>query len=440
MCRPLSPTLRVVVAGFGPALQSHLKSLARIGQASLAHPLPAAGSWFSAARRNFLLGESVRLFWLKASVVVALCTGLAMCPRLWVGPRSFPPTPVFAGLSAWPPYLSYSLFYGLFALGALAVLRPNPRRSIAAFLLVVAVFCLFDQTRWQPWVFLYVSLLATLAVFSWDSEDEEGRRRALNLARLIVASTYVFSGLQKTNVNFFDYDFPWIVQPITNAAPMLSAPLHLFGMAVPFIQVAFGIGLLTQRFRRVALVLAVSMHVFILAMFGPFGHNWNTIVWPWTAAMALFDVILFSTNEQFRLRDIFRPAGSPYCALVLAVFAIAPLLSFVNLWDSYLSAALYSGNLTEGEIYASDAGKLALPPQLRTWFVHSVANTNVLNVQRWAVEDLNAMPYPETRVYKKVARQLCDQAGRPDQIVLVVREQRMFRSAPETGYRCRDLR
>src|SRR5580704_13036396 len=38
-------------------------------------------------------------------------------------------------------------------------------------------------------------------------------------------------------------------------------------MAAPFIQVAFALGLLTRRFRRVSLIAAVTMHAFILTMF-----------------------------------------------------------------------------------------------------------------------------------------------------------------------------
>jgi len=63
----------------------------------------------------------------------------------------------------------------------------------------------------------------------------------------------------------------------------------------------------------------------------------------------------------------------------------------------------------------------------------------VLNLQRWAIEDLNVTPYPETRVYKAIARHVCSKLRDPTQLVLLVREQRMFFSRPETGYRCFDL-
>jgi hypothetical protein len=123
----------------------------------------------------------------------------------------------------------------------------------------------------------------------------------------------------------------------------------------------------------------------------------------------------------------------------VALFAILPFLSFFNLWDSYLSAALYSGNLTEAEIYLSDAGAAPLPAAIRSRLVRTSPNTNILNVQRWAIEDLNVMPYPETRVYKAIARHVCGDLHDRTQLVLIVREQRMFFSEPESGYRCFEL-
>jgi hypothetical protein len=168
------------------------------------------------------------------------------------------------------------------------------------------------------------------------------------------------------------------------------------------------------------------MHVFILAMFGPLGLDWNSVIWPWTAAMAVFDVLLFAGKEEFSFRDVFWTKGQLYHATVLALFAILPFFSFLNLWDSYLSAALYSGNLTEAEIYASDVCKASLPDAIRPRFIHTSENTNVLNIQRWAVEDLNVMPYPETRVYKEIAKSVCRNSSAPAQIVLIVREQPPF--------------
>jgi uncharacterized membrane protein YphA (DoxX/SURF4 family) len=393
-----------------------------------------------AAFSSVLARPADRIFWLKIVVVVAFCIGLLMSFRAWIGPRSFPAVPVFGGLPVLDEWVARGLFAALFVLAAAILVTFDPRKFIAAFLLIMLVFCALDQTRWQPWVFQYIVLLATLGLLSWSSQDIVGQNRTLNIARLVIAGTYVFSGLQKLNWNFIESDFPLIVRPITDVLPSVARLLRPLGMVAPFVQILFGVGLLTRRFRRVALVFAVAMHLFILAMFGPFGLDWNPIVWPWTATMAGLDILLFAGNAQFSLREAIWPRARWDHAAVFALLVLLPILSFFNLWDSYLSAAIYSGNLTEAIVYASDAGASELPASVKPYLVHTSPNTNVLNIQYWAVQDIDIVPYPETRVFKAIAASLCRQLGDPAQLVLVVREQRMFFSRPEAAYRCWELR
>jgi hypothetical protein len=245
--------------------------------------------------------------------------------------------------------------------------------------------------------------------------------------------------LQKININFVHNEFPWIVSPITGVVPAAAPALHWLGVAAPFIQVAFAIGLLTRRFRRISLMAAIAMHVFILMMFGPLGLDWNDVVWPWTAAMAVIDVLLFAGKQDFSWRDVVWSGRNPVHAGILMAFVGLPLLSFANLWDSYLSAALYSGNIDQAEIYLDDSGRDSLPPTMSAYLVHTAENTNVINVERWSIEDLNVTPYPEVRVYKKIARDICQYLRNPAGLVLIVREQRLLFSKPETGYRCWQL-
>lgn len=391
------------------------------------------------ARRRWLSNAVAQIGGLKVTVVVAFCLGLLISMPLWIGPRSYPLAPALSFLPAPARLFELALFATLFALAAAILVLPRPRGLVASFLAAVVLFCVFDQTRWQPWVALYVFLLATLSLYSWRDEDAAGRRRALDIARLIMAATYFFAGVQKLNWNFIDIDFPQMMTPLTERLPALAPPLHAFGMAAPLIEAAFGVGLLTRRFRRVSLLAALAMHGLILAMLGPLGQNWNMVVWPWTAAMAAIDIVLFADGTPIAWRELFRRGHALYPALVVLVFGVLPFLSFVNRWDSYWSAGIYSGNVTEAMLYTSDAGRASLPPDLRRAFVPVAADTNIANVQRWAFEDLKVTPYPETRVYKAIARAVCARLADPRQFVLMVYEHRLFFSAPETGYRCDQL-
>lgn len=416
-----------------------LRFVEKIGALPPIRSLIPVGYRFVAANRRFVFGPASRIFWLKAIVILVFSLGLAMSPHVWIGPRSYPLAPVFDFLPPAGHPVDYLLFGLLFALAGAALVSPRPQKFIAALLAVTVIFCLLDQTRCQPWVFMYAFLLATLVLFSWDGEDLAGRNRALNICRLIMAGTYLFSGLQKINQNFVRNDFPWIVSPITDVIPAVAPALHWLGIAAPFIQVAFALGLLTRRFRRISLVAAVAMHIFILGMFGPLGLDWNNIIWPWTVAMAVFDILLFAGKQEFSWRDIVWSGRHPYHAGVLVMFIGLPVLSFFNMWDSYLSAALYSGNLTDAEIYTNDRGGNSLPEQFKAYLVHTSADTNVINIQQWAIEDLNVTAYPEVKVYKKIAKDVCHYLRNPADLVLIVHEQRLFFSTPETGYRCSQL-
>jgi predicted DCC family thiol-disulfide oxidoreductase YuxK len=150
--------------------------VARVGQSSLVRPALPLGYAVVAANRRFLFGPTSRIFWLKATALIPFCLGLVISSPLWIGPRSYPLVPIWSGLPSLGHPFDYALFGGLFALAAAALLSPRPQKFIGGFLAILVVFCLLDQNRWQPWVFLYGFLLAGLALFSWRSEDRAGRQ------------------------------------------------------------------------------------------------------------------------------------------------------------------------------------------------------------------------------------------------------------------------
>jgi len=68
------------------------------------------------------------------------------------------------------------MFTLLFVLAAVIFVSPQPQKFIAVSLAIIVIFCLLDQTLWQSWFVLCGFLLATLVLFSWDSEDLAERR------------------------------------------------------------------------------------------------------------------------------------------------------------------------------------------------------------------------------------------------------------------------
>ena len=371
-------------------------------------------------REDDKLRPSGRLSWLKVVLALAFLGGFLLSAQLWGVSRSYPLSPVAESLPAVPPLLARIWFVALLVLLAMIAVVRQPRRYVLAFVALAGLLSLFDQSRWQPWFYQYLFMFAALVLYPWRERDPEKREAALNVCRLIVASTYFWSGLQKLNINFVEDLFPWLVTPLVALLPASSEGLiQSLAIAAPFVEAGIGVGLLT-RFRNVAVMLALSMHIFILFSLGPLGHDWNTVVWPWNAAMMVFVVTLFWRTENFSARKILVPQ-TPFHWLVLLLFGVMPLFSFFGLWDAYLSATLYSGSTKSATLYVSETVKNKLPETTRNLASKSGADgTSVISVTAWSWQELNVPAYPEDRVFKKIARYVCAYAEEPSGVRLTI--------------------
>src|SRR5262249_46305749 len=133
----------------------------------------------------------VRLRAVKTTIVLAWGCGLAMSWRLWTASRLFPLAPISDALLRLEPPLDAVCFGTLLVLLLAVAIRPGSRAIPIAALAVAVPLGLLDQTRWQPWFYQYVVMLAACV---WLKAEP-----ALDTCRTIVALTYVWSGLQKLN-------------------------------------------------------------------------------------------------------------------------------------------------------------------------------------------------------------------------------------------------
>jgi hypothetical protein len=351
-----------------------------------------------------------------------MIAGLALSPKLWLSSRAYPLTPVGSFLPPIPPPFDYAVLAALLILLAWIVLAARPAKAIAAFIAGATAYALFDQSRWQPWFYQSLFMLAALYMTYANPGDAGRRNSAIQACRVIVASLYFWSGAHKFNSTFAGDAFPWMIQPFTGWLPeIVKGRLAPLGFAAALCEAAIGIGLITRRFRAPAVVAAVAMHAFIMASIGPLGHNWDSVVWPWNIAQAWLVVLLFGQKEA-------EPAGSGlwrgrpvFLKVVLLLFGFAPVLSFVNLMDGYPSFALYSDNNNSATIYMADAVAGRLPEEIQESIDVNDSKVDELDILEWSFAQLNVPPYAEFRVYKSIGKQVCAAAGNPRELALVVR-------------------
>jgi hypothetical protein len=368
-----------------------------------------------------------KILWLKITIAMALMCGFGLSWRLWISTRLFPLSPVSNSLPVVRFPLDYIWFVSLLLLLLAIAIANRPRWFILAFLVLAALLSLWDQARWQPWFYQYLSMLASIGLYMCQQRGTEGYRIALSACRLIVVLTYLWSGLQKLNVTFIRETWPDIASAWLRLLPALNKLPPWTVLIIPLLEILIAMGLLTRKFRQAAVIFAIITHAVVLMLLVYSGEN--TVVWSWNLAMIVFAVVLFWQDNETSPREILAVKHG-FHALVLLLFGFMPILSFFDLWDSYLSSALYSGNTHQAVIIVSPAMLARLPGATHA-YIWQNSQPLFLDVNRWAYGELNVPLYPEPRIYRRVAEQMCEYTQHSPDIKLLIRD----KPDPLTGFR-----
>ena len=412
--------------------------LARIGRLP---GIRTIASWLYrliAARRHLLWGDIGRLFWLKLVIAAGLTAGIVASWPLWLSGRAFPLVPLF---SWWPTVgtpLDLIILVVLIGLLMGVAVSKQPRRAIGGAVALLGFICVGDQMRWQPWVYQYTAMLVALAFCTWRVKDQAINSAALNVCRLILVSTYFWSGIHKLNEGFIFDTVTWMFQPITAVTPAAVDPYIVsLGVFLPILEIGIGLGLLWSKTRKVALIAAIAMHVGILILLGPFGHNWNVVVWPWNIAMIASVMLLFWRTPQVSPMAIIWNRQFAYHGVVLVLFGLLPALSLFGKWDAYLSSALYSSDLVRASIHID--APVAAPASLIRADTSTKQGT-MIGVGSWSYETLHVPPYPESRIFKHLGSVVCRSVGDSEHVQLrLTFRGTPFREGFAETYRCTNL-
>jgi hypothetical protein len=349
--------------------------------------------------------------------LAALCA-LAVSWKLWLSRPLYPMVPV-GGLVPPFPWPWDAAVLGVLATALIGLaLRPRANPLVWAALGVFAVLFAQDQNRMWPSFYQFACFLLIRSGLR-DSSDAP---RVVQGLRFVAAATYFWGGVHKLNPYFFREEFPWFVEPLTRWTPGVDPALPALGAAAAVLETLMGIGLLTTRWRRVALAEAMVMHALILVCIGPLRDHWNDSSWVWGQAAAVQTWILFYAAPPFQWSALVAGSGwrrVPTIAAVLLVGAL-PALNLCNRWDSALSFNVYTGNVHQAEIRLLPAGAKRLPPALQQ-FVTWRDDCAVLHLNQWTLSEFNANPYPENRIFLAVFRRVGEYVP-PGTAALFVRE------------------
>ena len=302
----------------------------------------------------------------------------------------------------------------------LTVCARRPKIFLAVIIFSLLLLAFFDQTRMQPWVYQYLLIFAVYCRHDWENDDERAAERTIGLAQIVIAGLYVWSGIQKMNFNFSHEILPSLLIPLQNLFPSRQPPYNFLGIAIPVVESLAGIGLLFRRTRKVAVCLAVSMHVFVLSLL--IAQNYNSLVWVWNLTL-IFALVFAFWRNGVSLKETFVAGKISFGKLIVATSLCLPLLNFFGCWDSFLSGALYSGNVEIPAIRISDDVYEKLPRAAQSVvFRTKSGDQQILPLFEWSINDTNAPVYLERRVFVQCLKEICRLANDRNQVELIVRE------------------
>ncbi|MGG9972645.1 hypothetical protein ACQ33O_12700 [Ferruginibacter sp. SUN002] len=325
-----------------------------------------------------------------------------ICWKLWLADRLFPLVPPFDFLRL-PAFIHTDLF-GASIVALLLLLRyPRNRFFQIALITIEVASCLLDQNRWQPWEYQYIF---TLLIFMFNKKNEKDIKPVFIF---LLASIYFYSGLGKINPAFLQSIWYTLllskqfgVSYDLGHNPFIYNAGYLLGL----IEIVLGLGLLSKRTRKHSAILLIVMHLIILVIFGPFGLNYDHVIWPWNVAMIAYFIFLLSDDIKEKLSfKILELNRNP---LIVVLFGIMPFFSLFGGWDYFLSSSLFSSRPTDLYICLPINKDVPLNRYSDEGKSPCDSNSSMINVRQWAFDEMMVPAYPQRRVYLKIKKQVED--------------------------------
>jgi hypothetical protein len=330
-------------------------------------------------------------FWLVAKIISY---------KVWLADRVFPLAPV-SGLHV-PAGIHAALFI-LSLIGlALLLVWPHKKSLLISLIVIEILSCTLDQNRWQPWEYQYI---LTLFVFLIQKNKEHAKAVFI----FILASTYIYSGIAKINPVFLQsiWQNMILLRQFHLPLAVIQQPLvYHAGYLLGLSEILLGIGLLMRSIRKIAAWLIIIMHLILLAAFGPWGLNYDHIIWPWNLAMIGY-CIVFIRSDRFIFSYASLTAGWGKAVIILV--GVLPILGLFGKWDYFLSASFFSSR--PPDMYLCVAGDSTINPfqkYCRTNTRICDASACAVNVRSWAFDELMVPAYPQQRIYQDIK----DEIGR----------------------------
>jgi len=372
--------------------------------------------------KYFIHDATMRIRWIHLFVCFCFLLGLVVSLPLWAGERIFPHIPVFQYLK-----FTESIHWIITILLCLILIinilyLKKIWTTVLLCLIIFAVLC--DQMRLQPWVYIYVLILFPMCLVTIKSKDKNVNKHdsfILNYFLILLIGIYVWSGLNKFTPSFIDIVYPYMLKSLFNLNDgHYLLKVREWGLLFASLETFIGIGLVFSKTRNIAVIGAIIMHLQIIVWV--IVGNPNYTILPWNICMIAVVYLSGWNNDQTLqlIPDSSSLLRKSTIGLIILVW-IMPSLNLKNKWDAYLSFNLYTERISHMYVGLRQKALNEINPRLSAYFVSEniIDDGKVIDVEKWAFDELKVPVYPALRVHKAIGKYFCKPTIDADQIMLV---------------------
>ena len=322
--------------------------------------------------------------WIRLLLIIAFIIPFMLSFPVWLSKRDFPVTPLFFEPLEFNYYLDIALILLLFVCSIWFVLKDKGRGGLFFFVMYV-VLSVLDQTRIQPFFFEISILIFFYYLFRNDFET-------FKIAfLLLMAGTYIWSGLHKVNSTFFDL---WL-EGLNKRIPFIPLSIRqIITWAVPFLEMSFGLALLFNKTRKLGIFLLAIMHAFVLITLIIGGAGFTVMPLNILNVLLLF---MLCYKMDWNIESL-KASGIKIKIIAIYVLLI-PSLNLIGLYDHLLSFSYFSGKPSYCNIVFSNEEYISNLPQKIVDITRVYNGNHYINLNEWSVKYVNVLCYPEDRVY-----------------------------------------
>jgi len=324
--------------------------------------------------------------------------------KSWIADRSLPTVALFEFFDALPNSVHIISF--LVSILLIVAIIAKPLKILIQLFMVVEIFSvLLDVLRIQPWEYLYLFIIGFYITF------KQSPAIFYKCLLLIIAATYIFSGLHKFNAAFLHttWDNFFLRKVFGFSDAQIPAGIHYAGVFFSVGEFLLGILLLATKRKSSTVIALITMHLFLIVVNAVISAQPANSIVPWNILMIfiLLYILKHSYKNQYSLG---KPLGLPKLSscIILLFWYVLPFSNIFGFWALPLSSGMYTGKPPRVYICWDDFGKKHIPVQysLNSKPTKFCNNGRLLLLSNWTHLEATQAPFPAVWYYERLYKRL----------------------------------